>query len=130
MEKYTLNLDKDNYVLSIAHTDHDDVELNLDSLNLNYLSAYKYANGEMVLDELKKAELIAEDVAREKQEQINELTSQLEATNDDMLGFVEDLFSLKNPLTFINDMFNLMKNYTSLVAARQEIREEIKELEE
>lgn len=125
---YTVNLDDNNYILSVAHTDNDNVELNLDDMEYQYLSAYKLMDGSAVLDLVKKAELIAEDAAREKQEQIEVLIHQLESTNDDMLGFLEDLFTLKNPLTFISDMFALMKNYTSLVAARQEIREQIKEL--
>jgi len=125
---YTVNLDDNNYILSVAHTDHDDVELNLDSMELEYLSAYKLTDGSAVLDLVKKAELIAEEQAKAKQEQIEELVAQLESTNDDMLDFVEKLFTLKNPLTFIADMINLMKDYATLVANRQDIREQIKEL--
>ena len=125
---YTVNLDDSNYILSVAHTDNDNVELNLDEMELQYLSAYKLTDGSAALDLVKKAELIAEEAAREKQEQIEDLIQQLESTNDDMLGFVEDLFSLKNPVTFISDMFTLMKNYAALVANRQSIREQIKEL--
>ena len=48
---YTLNLDTNNYVLSIAHTQNDNIELDLSSIDLPYLSAYQYLNGELVLDE-------------------------------------------------------------------------------
>lgn len=125
---YTVSLDENNYILSVAHTQNDNVELDLESMELDYLNAYQLIKGKAVLDEKRKAELIAEKENQEKEEQITELVMQLESSNDEMLEFVEDLFSLKNPLTFISDMFALMKNYTSLVLARQEIRERIKEL--
>lgn len=126
---YTVSLDSSNYILSVAHTKNDDTELNLEEMELEYLSAYKMTDGSAVLDLVKKAELIAEEAAREKQEQIDDLIQQLESSNDEMLEFVEDLFSLKNPLTFISDMFTLMKNYTALVTERQSIRQQIKELQ-
>ena len=39
-EVYTLNLDKNNYVLSIAHTPNDNVELDLSSIDLKNISCY------------------------------------------------------------------------------------------
>ena len=59
MEKYTLNLDQNNYVLSIAHTDNDNIELDLSKYDLTYLSCYQYIKGELVLDENKLSELEA-----------------------------------------------------------------------
>jgi len=125
---YTLNLDSDNYILSIAHTKNDSVELDLESMELAYMNAYKYIDGVLSLDEEKKAELIAQEEAEEKQIQIAELLEQLHSSDEDLLAFIEDLFSFKNPLTFISDMIGLMKNYATLVANRQSIREQIKEL--
>ena len=61
MEKYTLNLDKNNYVLSIAHTPSDSVELDLSKYDLNNLSCYQLINGELVLDEAKLSRLKAEE---------------------------------------------------------------------
>ena len=58
-EVYTLNLDKNNYVLSIAHTKNDNVELDLSKYDLTNLSCYKYINGELVLDTEKLEELEA-----------------------------------------------------------------------
>ena len=58
-EVYTLNLDKNNYVLSIAHTQNDNVELDLSKYDLTNLSCYKYINGELVLDTEKLEELEA-----------------------------------------------------------------------
>lgn len=126
---YTVSLDEKNYIMSVAHTSKDDTELNLEEMELDYLNAYQIIKGKAVLDEKRKAELIAEKENQEKEEQITELVMQLESSNDEMLEFVEDLFSLKNPLTFISDMFTLMKNYTALVTERQSIRQQIKELQ-
>lgn len=64
---YTLSLNKNNYVLSIAHTKNDNVELNLSNIDLKYLHAYRYVNGSLVLDKTKKAELIDEEKKREEE---------------------------------------------------------------
>lgn len=58
-ELYTLNLDTDNYVLSIAHTQNDNIELDLSLYDLANLSCYQYINGELVLDDNKLLELEA-----------------------------------------------------------------------
>ena len=126
---YTVILDENNYILSVANTKNDDTELNLEEMELEYLNAYQLIEGVAVLDEKRKAELIAEEEEEEKQTEIVVLTEQLESSDEDMLGFLEDMFSLKNPLTFISDLINLMKNYSMLVVARQQIRQKIKELQ-
>ena len=56
---FTLNLDKNNYVLSISHTKNDNIELDLSKYDLTNLSCYKYINGELVLDTEKLAEIEA-----------------------------------------------------------------------
>ena len=61
MEKFTLNLDTDNYVLSIAHTPSDNVELDLSKYDLSHLSCYRFINGGLVLDEAKVSRLKAEE---------------------------------------------------------------------
>lgn len=60
-EVYTLNLDKNNYVLSIAHTPSDNVELDLSKYDLNHLSCYRFINGKLVLDEEKESRLKVEE---------------------------------------------------------------------
>ena len=125
---YTVSLDENNYIMSVGHTSNDTVELDLESMELEYLNAYQLVEGQAVLDEERKAEIIAENEEQEKQMEIITLTEQLKATDEDMLDFVERLFSFKNPLTFIADMINLMKDYTTLVATRQSIREQIRRL--
>lgn len=56
MEKFTLNLDSNNYVLSIAHAPNDNIELDLSLYDLANLSCYQYINGELILDKSKLAE--------------------------------------------------------------------------
>ena len=64
---YTLNLDKNNYVLSIAHTPNDNIELDLSSIDLTYLNAYQYLYGKLVLDETKKAKIVEEENKRKEE---------------------------------------------------------------
>lgn len=59
MGKFTLNLDSNNYVLSIAHTKNDNVELDLSKYDLSNMSCYQFINGELVLDENKLSEIEA-----------------------------------------------------------------------
>ena len=125
---FTVNLDKDGFILSISHTAGDNVSLNLEEMDLNHLNAYQLIDGKAVLNEEKLAELVAEEEEREKESEIADLTSQLESSNDNMLGFLEDLGSLTNPLTFISDLISLAKKYATLIANRKSIREQIEEL--
>ena len=127
---FTINLDKDNYILSISHTQNDNVEIDLSTLDLRYLNAYKYENSKVILDEKKKAELIAEEESREKADEITELKEQLQGTDEDILAMLEDIGSLTNPLTFVTDLIALVKKYATLIAERKNIREQIKELED
>lgn len=66
---YTLYLDENNYILSIANTADDNVELDLESMELEYLQAYQYIDGVLTLDENKKAEMIAEEEQRKRKAQ-------------------------------------------------------------
>ncbi len=125
---YTVNLDENGYILSISNTEYDSVELDLDTMELEYLNAYKLTGSGAVLDEVKKALIIAEEEAQEKAQRIAELWEELHSTDEDLFSFVEDLFSLKNPLTFITDLISLMTKYAKLVADRQAIRKQIGEL--
>lgn len=127
--KYTVYLDQDNYITCVATTLNNDTELDLESMDLQHLNAYKLIDGEAVLDNEKLAELIALEERHEKDEEIAGLTEQLHSSDEDLLDFIENLFTLKNPLTFISDMIALMKNYVTLVATRQSIRERIRELQ-
>lgn len=125
---FTVNLDKNGFILSISHTAGDNVSLNLEEMDLNHLNAYQLFDGKAVLNEERLAELVVEEEEREKEIEIADLINQLKSTDEDLLAFVEDLFSLKNPLTFITDLIGLMAKYTKLVADRIAIRKQIEDL--
>lgn len=78
---YTLNLDNDNYVLSISNTPNDNIELDLSKLELEYLNAYQYIEGVMQLDNVKKQEMIDAKAEQEKQEEIAELKQYMNETD-------------------------------------------------
>ena len=79
MEKYTLNLDNNNYVLSVARTSNDSVELDLSKYDLNHLSCYRFINGDLVLDEAKASGLKAEEEKAKLIEEKAELEAWLSA---------------------------------------------------
>ena len=70
---YTLNLDENNFVLSIAHTTNDNVPLDLTDVDLEYLNAYQYFGNGLVLNQERKEEIIAEREAQEKVPTWNEV---------------------------------------------------------
>lgn len=70
---YTVNLDSNNYILSIAHTDHDDTALDINYIDGEYINCYKLINGVVILDAEKKAEEI------HKKEEEKKKPSELEA---------------------------------------------------
>ena len=79
VERYTLNLDSNNYVLSIAHTQKDSVELDLSKYDLSHLSCYRFINGELVLDEEKASRLKVEEEKAKLTEEKAELEAWLSA---------------------------------------------------
>lgn len=88
MEKYTLNLDNNNYVLSIAHTMNDSIELDLSKYDMNHISCYRFMNGTLVLDETKLARVIKEEEGRERLFELSAEKAELEAwlRNHDYIG--------------------------------------------
>lgn len=131
--KYEVITDYQRYVQVIRHTGtiRDFVELDLDKYDLteDRIYAYKLGKNELIFDDEKYKQILEEKQKEADQEEIEQLYKELQATDEDMLGFLEDMFSLKNPLTFISDLINLMKKYSMLVVARQQIRQRIKELQ-
>ena len=59
--RYTINIDENGYILSIANTENDTDEIDLDALDLNFLNCYKYENGKTFLDETKKQKMMEEE---------------------------------------------------------------------
>lgn len=78
---YTLNLDTNNYVLSISHTQNDNVELDLSLYDFKHLSCYQFVNGSLVLDENKLNELKQKENKATIEKQIKTLKQEL-ATYD------------------------------------------------
>lgn len=94
--KYTLNLDNNNYVLSIAHTPNDNIELDLSECDLRYLNAYQFSDGKLVLDDAKKQAIIETENAREETPTQSSPTLEnrvgtLESTTDDIILMIAEL---------------------------------------
>ena len=120
MEKFTLNLDANNYVLSIAHTPSDSVELDLSKYDLNHLSCYRFINGGLVLDEAKIGRIKAEE---EKSKLIAEKAN-LEAwlRNHDYIGvkiatgratveeYATEISEMTEKANRINEIDSILKN--------------------
>lgn len=70
---YTVNLDQDNFILSVAHTANDNVNLDLGSMELDFLQAYQLINGQAVLNEERKQEIIKEQEEEEMKPTQDEL---------------------------------------------------------
>lgn len=77
--KYTLSLDDNNYILSIANTQNDNVELDLSKYDLVHLSCYRFINGELILDETKVSRLKADEEKSKLIEEKAELEAWLSA---------------------------------------------------
>lgn len=131
---YTITTDKDNYILSISHTDHDDVELDLEALDIEYLNAYRYIDKALYLDEDRKAEIMAENEAKAKAEHIAELKQFLNDTDYVVAETFEKVMSLNNAVTFIADFIKIMiefkTRYSDILTARQQARAEIEDNKE
>lgn len=131
--KYTVNLDENNYILSISHTLNDDTEIDLSLLDTQYLNAYRLINSEIILDEARKAELVAEEIRRNASAEISDLKQKLSETDYIFAQEVEEISSLSNPVTFISDLIKILVSYSTkykdIISNRKAWRDRIKELE-
>ena len=129
---YTLNLDKDNFVVSIAHTKNDSVELDLSEVDMNHLSAYKLTATGLMLDEERLAQIIEEEENRSKELEIEELKRKLNATDYIMAETFESIMSLNSSVTFIVDFIKILgdfrQKYSEAIANRKAWRQRIEEL--
>ena len=112
---YTLNLDNNNYVLSIAHTSDDNIELDLSTIDLTYLNAYQYLDGKLVLDEVKKQSLIDESDKKRVEQKINLL-------KEELLKY--DYIGVKIAMGVVTK-----EEYAEQIAYTETIREQIRQLE-
>ena len=114
--KYTLNLDKDNYVLSIAHTSNDNIELDLSDYDLYYLTCYQLINNKLVLDEVKKAQLVEQENKQSLAQELSQCESRLKeldyigvkiatgrATKEEYLTEIEEMNNLANRINEIRE---------------------------
>ena len=126
---YTVNTDKEGYIMSLSHTPKDSVELDLKGMELQYLSAYKILDGIAVLDEERKSQIIAEEEAEADAEHRLELKRYLKDTDYVVAETFEKVMSLNNAVTFIADFIKILvefrSKYADILQARQEAREEL-----
>lgn len=129
---YTVTLDKENYLTSVAHTQNDNIELDLSTLNLPYLNAYKMVDNAPVLDEEKLQALIEAEQQEAKNEEIEELKDKLSKTDYVMAETFEEIMSLESSVTFVIDFINIIKQfknqYAEVISERKAWRQRIKEL--
>ena len=114
-ELYTLNLDTNNYVLSIAHTQNDNIELDLSKYDLSHLSCYQFVNGSLILDEDRLNELKQKENKAAIEEQIATLKQEL-ATYD--------YIGVK-----ISMGVSTREEYADKIAYTETLREKIRDLE-
>ena len=130
--KYTIYLDKNNYVLSIANTPNDNIDLDLTGIDLTHLNAYQLLDNELVLDEVKLNELITQEHQHEVNDEIFDLEQKLNSTDYIMARMLEDIMALDKPITFIADMIKIFvdygKKYKTQLANRKSWRTRIEEL--
>ena len=115
MEKFTLNLDSNNYVLSIAHTPNDNIELDLSSIDLKHISCYRFINGSLILDEKKLNESKQKENKAAIEEQI--ATFKQELATYDYIGVK------------ISMGVSTKEEYADKIAYTETLREKIRDLE-
>ena len=113
--KCIVDTNESNYVRCLIEDVNGTIELDLSTIDLNYLNAYQYLNGELVLDEVKLKELKGEEDKRTKAEQIAELKKQLADTDYEAIKYSEGWFT--------------DEEYAPIKAMREELREQIRALE-
>lgn len=113
--KYTLNLDSNSYVLSIAHTQNDNIELDLSSIDLEHLSCYKFIRGSLILDENKLNELKQKENKAAIEKQI--VTLKRELATYDYIGVK------------ISMGVSTREEYADKIAYTETLREKIRDLE-
>ena len=126
--KYRVIADEQNFVIGIV-ADEKGIEIEKDIANSEYLEAYRLAEGKLILDEDRKAELVSRDQTQARAE---ELTRLLEDSDIEVTAILDDLTSLNNPVTFVTDLISLLSSfnskYSQLVKDRKAWRSELNDL--
>ena len=131
--KYTINFDENNFVLSIAHTNNDNIEIvNLEDIG-EYLTCCKIEGNKLVIDDNKKAEYEASKSKAKTEERKLELHKLLDESDYLVDRTFEQVMSCTNPVTFITDVIAIVTKFSSkygeVIANRQTWRDELEKLE-
>ena len=128
MAKYELIKNDEGFIVSMIKSDKG-IEVDVSKMDLAYLDCYYEKDGKVVLNEERKAQMIADE---EKDVRIHELENMLEESDGIITGMLDDIVALDNPVTFISDFIKVLANYNSkysaLVADRKAWRSELEEL--
>lgn len=129
---FTVNLDKDDFILSISHTAGDNIDLDLEKMDLNHLNAYQLIGDKAILNADKLAELVAEEERTAKDTEIASLKKFLSDSDYIIAETFENVLALDNPVTFISDFIKIMvqfnSKYATVIANRKIWRDRIEEL--
>ena len=129
---FTVNLDKDGFILSISHTAGDNINLDLEKMDLNHLNAYQLIGDKAILNADKLAELVAEEEQKAKDSEIASLKKFLSESDYIIAETFENVLALDNPVTFISDFIKIMvqfnSKYATVIANRKIWRDRIEEL--
>lgn len=129
---YTVNTDKDNFVLSLSHTVNDDVEVDIKYIDIKYLNAYQLIGNKLIMNQDRKSEIEAERNEEAKQTEIESLKKSLADTDYIVSETFENVLALNNPVTFISDFIKILaqfnRKYATVIANRKIWRDRIEEL--
>ena len=129
---YTVNKDKDNFILSLSHTANDDTEIDIESIDMNYLNAYQLIGGKMIMNQDRKEEIVNSRNQKAKETEIISLKTSLADTDYIVAEAFENVLALDNPVTFISDLIKILVQYNSkyatVIANRKLWRNRIEEL--
>ena len=129
---YTVNTDKNDFVLSISHTVNDDIDLDISTIDTNYLNAYQLVSNKLIMNQDRKNEIEEERQNKAKQTEIESLKKSLADTDYIVSEAFENVLALDNPVTFISDFIKVMvqfnSKYATVIANRKIWRDRIEEL--
>ena len=124
--RYEVITDFNKYVQIIRHTGtaRDFVELDLEQYDLSEdrIYAYRLGKNELIFDESKYEEILAEKQRKADEKEVIELEEFLEKTNNYPMRAWEEIMGLTNPLTWVTDMLKITikysKEYKTILAER------------
>lgn len=135
--KYEVITDSKGYCLFIRHTGtlKDYVELDLDKYDLSEgrLNAYKLGKNELIFDDKRYKEILAEKQKEKDQEEVSYLKQLLNESDYIFARWGEEIIALNNPLTWVADVIKInlkyMTKYKETIENRKKWRERIEKLD-